>query len=255
MHRPRLIPVLLLKGKGLVKSKAFKEYRYIGDPINTVKIFNDAQADELILLDIDATKEKRIIPLEIVRKIGEEAHMPFAIGGGIQNMQQIKELINAGAERVIINTIAGLNPHFIKEAADTFGTTTIVVCMDVKKDFWGNEKVWISNGTKSLAYSPVEYAMLMERNGAGEIIVQSIKNDGMMNGYDINLIKRVVEAVSIPVVGLGGAGNLQHMQEAASKSHLNGLAAGSMFLYQGPKQGVLINYPQKTNINLYSGNE
>lgn len=249
MHRPRLIPVLLLKDKGLVKSKAFKEYRYIGDPINAVKIFNDAQADELILLDIAATKENRTIPLEMVRKIGEEAHMPFAIGGGIKSIQQIKELINAGAERVIITTNAGLYPHFIKEAADTFGSTTIVVCIDVKKDFRGNEKVWIHNGTKSLKYSPLEYAMLMESNGAGEIIVQSIKNDGMMHGYDINLIKRIAEAVSIPVVGLGGAGNLQHMKEAAKKSHLNGLAAGSMFVYQGAKKGVLINYPQKTNIN------
>ena len=240
---------MLLMKKGLVKSKAFTNFRYIGDPINAVSIFNDLQADELFLLDITATRENRLISSDFVRNVGEEAHMPFAVGGGIKNIQQIRELINAGAERVVINTSAGLRPDFIKEAADTFGSTTIVVCIDVKKDFWKNEKVWISNGSKSLHYSPVEYAHLMESNGAGEIVIQSITNDGMMNGYDINLIKKVSEAVTIPVVALGGAGNLQHMQQAYIQGHANGLAAGSMFVYQGAKQGVLINYPQNSSIN------
>lgn len=233
----------------LVKSKVFTDFKYIGDPINAVKIFNDSHADELIFLDINATKENRLISSELVRKIGEEAHMPFTVGGGIKDIIDIRNLIHAGAERVMINSSAGLRPDFIREAADTFGSSTIVVCMDVKKDFWKNEKVWFNNGRKSLNYCAVEYARLIESKGAGEIIVQSIKRDGMMNGYDIDLIKQVAEAVKIPVVALGGAGTMKHMEEAFIKSHVNGLAAASMFIYQGKKQGVLINYPDLSTIN------
>ena len=233
----------------LVKSKVFTDYKYIGDPMNAVKIFNDSHADELIFLDIKATKENRLISSELVRKIGEEAHMPFTVGGGIKDIIDIRNLIHAGAERVMINSSAGLRPDFIREAADTFGSSTIVVCMDVKKDFWKNEKVWLNNGRKSLNYCAVEYARLIESKGAGEIIVQSIKRDGMMNGYDIDLIKQVAEAVKIPVVALGGAGTMKHMEEAFIKSHVNGLAAASMFIYQGKKQGVLINYPDLSTIN------
>ena len=233
----------------LVKSKVFTDFKYIGDPINAVKIFNDSHADELIFLDINATKENRLISSELVRKIGEEAHMPFTVGGGIKDIIDIRNLIHAGAERVMINTSAGLRPDFIREAADTFGSSTIVVSMDVKKDFWKNEKVWFNNGRKSLNYCAVEYARLIESKGAGEIIVQSIKRDGMMNGYDIDLIKQVAEAVKIPVVALGGAGTMKHMEEAFIKSHVNGLAAASMFIYQGKKQGVLINYPDLSTIN------
>ena len=233
----------------LVKSKVFTDYKYIGDPINAVKIFNDSYADELIFLDIKATKENRLISSELVRKIGEEAHMPFTVGGGIKDIIDIRNLIHAGAERVMINSSAVLRPDFIREAADTFGSSTIVVCMDVKKDFWKNEKVWFNNGRKSLNYCAVEYARLIESKGAGEIIVQSIKRDGMMNGYDIDLIKQVAEAVKIPVVALGGAGTMKHMEEAFIKSHVNGLAAASMFIYQGKKQGVLINYPDLSTIN------
>ena len=232
----------------LVKSKVFTDFKYIGDPINAVKIFNDSHADELIFLDINATKENRLISSELVRKIGEEAHMPFTVGGGIKDIIDIRNLIHAGAERVMINTSAGLRPDFIREAADTFGSSTIVVSMDVK-DFWKNEKVWFNNGRKSLNYCAVEYARLIESKGAGEIIVQSIKRDGMMNGYDIDLIKQVAEAVKIPVVALGGAGTMKHMEEAFIKSHVNGLAAASMFIYQGKKQGVLINYPDLSTIN------
>ena len=137
-----------------MKSKAFRNYKYIGDPINAVKIFNDFQADELIFLDIAATRENRLISLEFVRSVGEEAHMPFIVGGGIKNIQQIRNLLNAGAERVIINTSAALNPDFIEKAADTFGSSSIVVCIDVKKDFWGKEKIWINNGTRSINYTP-----------------------------------------------------------------------------------------------------
>lgn len=254
MFRPRIIPVLLLKNQGLVKSTAFKEHRYIGDPINAVKIFNDQKADELVFLDILASKEKRTISLDFVKNVGEEANMPFAVGGGIQTLEHIRAIIGAGAEKVIINSFAASNPEFIKQASDTFGSSTIAVCMDVKKKFLSKNTTWMLNGTKATGYSPEEFAMLMEKNGAGEIIVQSIERDGMMNGYDISLIKNIAEAVSIPVIALGGAGNIDHMKEAGSLAFANGLAAGSMFVYHGSRKGILINYLSAAEKNSFIKN-
>lgn len=251
MYRPRVIPVLLLKKNGLVKSRSFKDYKYIGDPINAVKIFNDSRADEIIFLDITATSENRLISTAFVRTVAEEAHMPFAVGGGIKTIQDIRSLINEGAERVVINTSAGLDPGFIEDAAAHFGSSSIVVCIDVKKDFWGKEKVWIRGGSESLKLSVTDFARLMETKGAGEIIVQSIAKDGMMSGYDTELVKRVAEAVNIPVTALGGAGNLQHLQDVYKNGYANGLAAGSMFVYHGRKNGVLINYPRTQLIDLF----
>ncbi len=244
MYRPRLIPVLLLKDNGLVKSKSFKDYTYIGDPINAVNVFNDLKVDELIFLDIQATKEDRLISLDFIRKVGEEAHMPFAVGGGIKTIEDIRNIINAGAERVVINSNAGLNPDFIAKASETFGSTTIIVCIDVKKDIWGKEKVWIKNATKQLSYTPVEFAMLMEEKGAGEVIIQSVNLDGSMKGYDIELIKKIAMAVRIPVVALGGAGNPEDAKKMYKEGFANGLAAGSIFVYYGAKKGVLLNYPE-----------
>jgi cyclase len=248
MFRPRIIPVLLLKDQALVKSIAFKDYRYIGDPINAVKIFNDLKADELVFLDILATIEKKLVSLELIKNIGEEANMPFAVGGGIRSIDSIRKIIAAGAEKVIINSYAAENPDFIKEASEAFGSSTIAVCIDVKRKFLGREQTWIRNGRNSTGYSPVEFAKLMEEKGAGEIIIQSIERDGKMNGYDITLIKNISQAISIPVVALGGAGNISHLQEAYREGYANGLAAGSMFVYQGPKHGVLINYPEKNDL-------
>ena len=251
MFRPRVIPVLLLKENALVKSKCFKDFRYIGDPINAVKIFNDLRADELVFLDIDATPQGRVISLELVKDIGEEANMPFAVGGGIKTIEDIQQIIAAGAEKVIINHHAATRPNFIKEASDTFGSSTIAVCIDVKKKFLGGEQTWILNGTKSTGYNPIDFAKLMEEKGAGEIIIQSIERDGLMKGYDIDLIERISKAVNIPVIALGGAGSLEHLKEAYHKGHANGLAAGSLFVFQGSKHGVLINYPEKNDLKFY----
>lgn len=248
MFRPRIIPVLLLKNLALVKSIQFKKYKYIGDPINAVRIFNNLRADELVFLDIDASKENRLISLEFVKNVGEEAAMPFAVGGGIKTIEDIRTIISAGAEKVIINTHAAENPDFIKEASDVFGSSTIVVCIDVKKKFLKGVRTWTLGGSKSTEYSPVEFAKLMERNGAGEIIIQAIEKDGMMEGYDIDLIKSVSTSVSIPVVALGGAGKLSHLTEAFQNGYVNALAAGSLFVYQGEKRGVLINYPDKNEL-------
>ncbi len=249
MYRPRVIPVLLLKNDGLAKSIQFKSHNYIGDPINAVRIFNDLCADELVFLDIDATKSGRLVSLDFVKDVGEEANMPFAVGGGIRTLEDIRAIIGAGAEKVVIGSAAVTNPTFIREAADAFGSSTICVCMDVKKKLLGGQKVWTLNGTKASAYAPVEFAAHVEQQGAGEIIVQSIERDGMMQGYDIDLVRSISEAVSIPVVALGGAGKMEHLKEVYQKGFANGLASGSFFVYQGDKRGVLISYPEKNELN------
>lgn len=245
MFRPRVIPVLLLKNNGLVKSVKFKQHTYIGDPINAVRIFNDLRADELVFLDIDATAQGRCISPELVKDIGDEANMPVAVGGGIKTIAQIRELIHAGAEKVIINAAAVADPAFIRESAETFGSSTIVVCMDVKKKFLGGVQTWTVNGSKASGRTPIAWAQELEQLGAGELIVQSIERDGTMEGYDLSLIRSVSEAVSIPVVALGGAGKLSDMEQAFTEGKATGLAAGSLFVYQGSMKGVLINYPDK----------
>jgi imidazole glycerol-phosphate synthase subunit HisF len=243
MFRPRVIPVLLLYKKGLVKSIRFKNYRYIGDPINAVKIFNDLKADELVFLDILASKEKRSISLDFVRKVGEEANMPFAVGGGVNSIDLIRNIINAGAEKVILNTAAVRNPDLILKASEMFGSSTIVVCIDVKRNFFGKERTWIMNAKKSTGYNPVDFALMMEAKGAGELIIQSVERDGSYTGYDIKLINEISRAVKIPVIALGGAGVINDLKLGYTLGYANGLAAGSMFVYQGPRRGILINYP------------
>jgi cyclase len=245
MHRPRIIPVLLLKDLALVKSISFKDHRYIGDPIHAVHIFNDLRADELVFLDIEASKQRRSIDTELVRKIGEEADMPFAVGGGIRSLETIRELLRCGAEKVILNTIAAEDPEFVRRAADEFGSSTIVVCMDVKSKWLSGLRTWIHSATKATKHDPISFAKQMQQNGAGEIIVQSIDRDGSMQGYDLQLIRSISERVTIPVVALGGAGSLAHMKEAYDTGYANGLAAGSMFVYQSARRGVLINYPEE----------
>lgn len=248
MFRPRIIPVLLLNDNYLVKSKRFKDYRYIGDPINAVRIFNELMADELVFLDIAATKNNRVISLDLIKDIGEEANMPFCVGGGIHELSRIREIISAGAEKVIIGSYAIVNPGFIKEAADEFGSSTITVCIDVKKKMFGKEQAWSANGSKASGFDPLEFAQLMEENGAGEIIVQSIENDGEMKGYDLPLISRIAEQVKIPVIALGGAGSVNDLKKAYQEANATGLAAGSLFVYYGPNKGVLINYPENEEI-------
>jgi cyclase len=254
MFRPRVIPVLLLKGDGLVKSKKFKNERYIGDPINAVKIFNDLEADELVFLDICASKENRLISLGFVREIGEEAKMPFAVGGGIKSIEDIRLIINSGAEKVVVNSGAINNLDLIKEASDTFGSSTIVVCIDVSNNLFGRPKVKSHSGARVLFDNPIEFAQKIQDAGAGEIIIQSIDFDGMMHGYDLNLLKTVSSSVTIPVVALGGAGNVMHFHEAINESMVSALAAGSMFVYHGSRQGILVNYldrEQKNTIKKY----
>lgn len=213
-----------------------------------MRLFNDLQADELVFLDISATSEGRTMSKEFVKLVGDEANMPFSVGGGIRSIKEIRQIIASGAEKVIINTYAAENSDFIREASDEFGSSTITISIDVKRNFFGKELTYINSGKKATKFNPVTFVKLMEENGAGEIIVNSIENDGMMEGYDIDLIRRVSESVRIPVVALGGAGRLSDFSKAVNEGYASAVAAGSMFVYHGPRKAVLINYPEKQQL-------
>jgi imidazole glycerol-phosphate synthase subunit HisF len=243
MRRIRVIPTLLLRGTGLVKTKKFKDPIYIGDPRNAVKIFNDKKVDELVLLDINATDEKRSPNFDFINEIVSEAFMPIGYGGGITSMQDIEKLFRNGVEKIIVNATAIHKPELIKEAAEQFGNQSIVVSMDVKKNFWGNYHIFSNKGTIDTKQNPVEFAKKMEDLGAGEILLTAIEKEGLMDGYDLNIIKQVTQAVSIPVVANGGAGNIAHFQQAVTEGGASAVTAGSMFVFYGKLRGILINYP------------
>ncbi len=247
MIRPRVIPALLLKGQGLVKTVRFKEPKYLGDPINIVRIFNDKEVDELIFLDITATNENRRPPFEMLAKITSECFMPLGYGGGIRSLEDVKTLLGLGVEKVILNTAAVEIPALVTEAAEYAGSQAVVISMDVKRGLLGRYEVFTRSGTKATGLDPVRHAQEMERRGAGELFVNSIDRDGTMQGYDLDLVRRVAEAVGIPVIACGGAGNLQHLAEAI-RAGASAAAAGSMFVFQGPLRGVLISYPSQEEL-------
>lgn len=243
MIRPRVIPALLLKGQGLVKTVKFKDPKYLGDPINIVRIFNDKEVDEIVLLDISATTENRGPQFEALKNIASEAFIPLAYGGGIRSMNDVHTLLAIGIEKLILNTSAVENPTLIREIADHAGSQAAVVSMDVKRNLLGSYEILIRCGQKKTGLDPVKHAIEMARMGAGEIIVNSIDRDGTMQGYDVDLIRKVADAVGVPVVACGGAGNLSHVAEVIKQGHASAAAAGSMFVFQGPLRGVLISYP------------
>ena len=250
MFRPRIIPVLTLKGQGLVKTIKFdkKKARYIGDPINAVHLFNDFEADELIFLDITATLENRCISAELVKSIGEEAYMPFAVGGGITNIEQIHQLISAGAEKVVINTSCIKTPGLISEASRQFGNQSIVVAIDVKKNLLGKYKMFINDGSTQVDIDIEQHIEILEKVGAGELFINSIEKDGTMLGYDLELVKYISERVTIPVIACGGAGKLSDLSDVTKLGKASAAAAGSMFIYHGSRNAVLINYPDKNEL-------
>jgi len=250
MFRPRIIPVLTLKGKGLVKTIKFdkKKARYIGDPINAVHIFNDLEADELIFLDITATLENRCISPELVKTIGEEAYMPFAVGGGITNIEQVHQLISAGAEKVVINSSCLNNPGLISEASRQFGNQSIIAAIDIKRNLFGGYKIYINDGSKRITIELDNYISMLEENGAGELFINVIDRDGTMSGYDLGLVKYISEMVKIPVIACGGAGTLSDLSNVTRLAKASAAAAGSMFVYHGSRNAVLINYPDKDEL-------
>ncbi|MFC1975127.1 AglZ/HisF2 family acetamidino modification protein [Chloroflexota bacterium] len=252
--RPRVMPVLLLQGDGLVKGIQFTDYKYVGDPMNSVKIFDHKEVDELIFLDITATQENRTPRLEYIEKIAEECYMPFAVGGGIKNVEDIRKILYAGAEKISINTAAVVNPNLIQEAAGLFGSQSVVVSIDYKKERWSKSHfVYTHAGTKKTKLDPVQWSIQVAKLGAGEILLNSIDRDGTMQGYDIEMLAQVSNAVNIPVIACGGAGTIEDLGEAIHSGSASAVAAGSIFVFHGRRRAVLINYPGQDELDRIFG--
>ena len=253
MLNTRVIPVLLLKNNGFVKSFKFANPKYIGDPINIVRILNEKEVDEVVILDISATPEKREPNFELLKDIAAEAFMPLAYGGGIKNIQQIERLFSLGIEKVVLNSIVGTNPDLVRKASKIGGSSSVVVCIDVKYKLFGNPTVFIESGKLDTKQDPVKYAQMVQELGAGELILQSIDRDGVQKGYDLEMIRKIAHAVDIPVIALGGAGNLKDFRSVIDYG-ASAVAAGSMFVFHGKHKAVLVTYPDSKSLEYLFSN-
>lgn len=245
MNRTRVIPVLLLSGRGLVKTVKFKQPKYLGDPINAVRIFNEKEADELVFLDITATPEGRGPNFDLLSDIASEAFMPMAYGGGLTTLDQVKRVFDIGFEKVILNSVAYKKPRLISDAAAIFGSQSIVGCVDVRKNFLGRYELCSVSAKVREKSSLFEHLDLLIQSGVGEILVNAVDRDGTMAGYDLKLLREVTAAVTVPVVACGGAGSVDHLVEALQDGNASALAAGSLFVFMGPHRAVMINYPDR----------
>lgn len=243
MLRPRIIPSLLIKSNGLVKSIQFKNHKYIGDPINAVKIFNEKEVDEIMILDIDATAHDREPDYKLIEALASECRMPLCYGGGVKTVEQAQKIFELGVEKVAISSEFVHNPKLITEIGTRVGSQSIIVVLDVKKSKLGKYEIWTHNATKNTGKDPVEFAKEVELLGAGEVVINSIDADGMMKGYDIELINKIRNVISLPLTVLGGAGTLKDIGSLISKYKIIGAAAGSLFVFKGVFKAVLINYP------------
>ena len=241
--RPRIIPCLLIRDKGLVKTMSFKDSKYVGDPINAVRIFNEKESDELIVLDIDATVKGAEPDYKLIEKLAFECRMPLTYGGGIVNEAQALRIFNLGVEKVALSAAAIKDPDLVTRIADRVGSQSVVVVLDVKKKFLGGYQVVSHNGKVPTGKSPVDLAQLFQRKGAGEIVINNCDLDGQMKGYDLSLAEKVRQEISIPLTILGGAGKLEDIGALVQKFGIIGASAGSLFVFHGPYKAVLINYP------------
>jgi imidazole glycerol-phosphate synthase subunit HisF len=247
-HRPRLIPCLTMIDRGLVKTVQFKKPRYIGDPINTIRIFNNKGVDEICILDIDATKKGSSPDFEFLQEIASEAFIPLSYGGGITTIQQIEQLLYIGFEKVIINSAFINNPDLIKEAAQLAGRQSIVVAIDVKKNLLGQQHCYYRSGSEKVNVSPLSLAKKAEAMGAGEILLTSINNEGMMSGYDLQLVSEISSSVSIPVIANGGASSIEDFYSVIKTAKAHAAAASSFFVFYGPHRAVLITTPSEEEL-------
>ena len=248
MLQTRVIPCLLLENESLVKTVRFKNPGYIGDPINTVRIFNELEVDELIFLDITATKEGRKPNFKILQEISNECFMPLAYGGGIRTIEDAQKIFTIGFEKVAINSFAMENPEFVTKLADVYGNQAIIGSIDVKKNIWGKPVVVVQSGTKKTKISPVDWAKKLEDYGAGEILITSIEHEGTWSGYNIELTQQIAEAVNIPVIAHGGAGSIEHIEKVVKEGNASAVAVGSMVVYQSQGMGVLVNFPDRSKL-------
>jgi cyclase len=238
----RVISTLLLRNNGLYKGIKFQNHKYVGDPINTIKLFNEKECDELVVLDITATLENKRPNFKLLEDIASEAFMPMGYGGGLNTIEDIRTVFSLGYEKVILNTAAILNPSLIKAAASEYGSQSIVVSVDVKKTIFNDYMIYIKSGTQKVKNYLLEHIKNITTLGAGEILLANIDKDGCMSGYDINLISMIAKHSSVPVIASCGAGKLDDFIQA-KMNDASAVAAGAMFVYQGPHKAVLINYP------------
>jgi cyclase len=243
MLQPRIIPCLLVRDKGLVKTVRFKDGKYVGDPLNAVRIFNEKEVDELVVLDIDATAEGREPDYRMIENLASECRMPLCYGGGIRTAEQARRIFSLGVEKVAVSTAAVEDPALISRMAERVGRQSVVAVLDVRRKFLGGHEVYTRNGQKSARREVAELASELERLGAGEIVINSIDHDGEMKGYDLALVDKVRKAVSVPLTVLGGAGSLEDVSGLIARHGIIGASAGSLFVFKGVYKAVLINYP------------
>lgn len=243
MLRARIIPCLLVHKNGLVKTVNFSSAKYVGDPINAVRIFNEKEADELIVLNIDATVKNQEPDYSLIERLATECRMPFSYGGGVKTVEQAVKIIKLGVEKVSLSSAIIENPNLISDIAKQLGSQSVVAVLDVKRNKKGVYKVWTHNGQKNTGKTATELAKLFEDKGAGEIVINSIDQDGVMKGYDLELVRTVRRAVSLPLTVLGGAGKLDDIKNLIREFKVIGAAAGSLFVFKGVYRAVLINYP------------
>lgn len=241
MQRNRVIPVLTIQNGGLVKSVKFKNHKYVGDPINAVKIFNDKEVDEIVILDISASKKSLKPNIQVVSEIAGEAFMPLAYGGGISNFEQVKELFFAGVEKIILNHALLDQPKLVSQVAGQYGNQSVIASIDVKKSLLGKKQVYNHKKGKSTKHNPLDFALEMQDLGAGEVFLNSVDQDGTYGGYDLDLIQQLSEKLEIPLVACGGASDRNDFISAI-EAGASAVAAGSMFVFQRPHNAVLISY-------------
>lgn len=244
MLRPRIIPCLLIQNKGLVKTVKFSDPKYVGDPINAVKIFNEKEADELMVIDIDATRLGVEPDLNLLKKLSAESRMPLCYGGGVKTVKQAKDIVSIGIEKVALSSILAENRKIVTEISSEIGSQSVVAVLDIKKKSFGSGyDVWTHNGTIKTKLDPVEFSKELQDLGAGEIVINCIENDGMMKGFDFPILEKIYNGLNIPMTILGGAGNYADIAQAIQKFKIIGIGAGSLFVFKGKFRAVLINYP------------
>lgn len=245
MLRPRIIPSLLIQDNGLVKTVNFKNPKYVGDPINAVKIFNEKEVDELAIFDIDATSNGLEPNYSLIERIANQSRMPLCYGGGVKTVEQAQKIFGLGIEKIALSSAVLQNPNLITQIADRVGAQSVIIVLDVKKKLLGGYEVYTHNGKKSTGINPFKFIEQAQELGAGEIVINSIDQDGVMKGYDMSLIEKAREKTSLPMTVLGGAGSLDDIEKVIDKHKVIGVAAGSLFVFKGKYKAVLINYPTK----------
>lgn len=253
MLKHRVIPCLLLDQGRLVKTQKFKDPKYVGDPINAIRIFNEKEVDELIVIDISASKRKQPPDFELIEKFAGECFMPLCYGGGIQSLEQAKRLFALGVEKICLQTQALEQPNLISKLAECFGSQAIVVSIDIKRNWLNQQKIYLASTQKSLSEDWLRLLKQVTELGAGEILLNSVERDGTRQGFDLELITRASSHIDVPIIAIGGAGELLHLKQAI-QAGASAAAAGSLFVFQGPYKAVLISYPEYSELKNLLGN-